>query len=62
MDSLTVIRTFGIPSIIKNKTEWEYHTSNYYVDEKYGGNGMKLYFYQDGTLSNIEYIWTVPRG
>ena len=60
MDTAAVIPIFGRPSVINKERVWEYHTNDTNYDGQYRGNGMKLYFYENGTLSNIEFIWEIP--
>lgn len=60
MDTLEVLQVFGKPSLINKKKEWEYRTGNSFDHGEYNGNGMRLHFYENGTLSYIEYIMDVP--
>lgn len=60
MDSSTVNRLFGRPSATVKETEWEYRMSDLHYKGQYMGNSFKFYFYYDGTLSNIEYVYSKP--
>ncbi len=56
MDSSMVRTLFGKPSVIINKTEWEYRLRG--GEQK--GYSFKMSFNSNGTLSAINYLWVVP--
>lgn len=60
IDSSTVRKFIGNPSAIIKENEWEYRMSDYFNNGKYTGHGFRFYYSIDGTLSNIDYIYSIP--